>query len=317
MSGSHANADHRRRRLHRLAPVRTLPRRGPRGRLRRQLHHRQPGQHRPPARQRRFTLHPPRHLAPAGDRRPDRQHPALRLARPARSITCSHPDPDAQGRLARHAQHARPGQGARRPASCSPAPARSTATPSVHPQREDYWGNVNPIGIRGVLRRGQALRRGHHHGLPPLPRRQHAHRPHLQHLRRTHAARRRPRPAQLHGPGPARRAAHGLRRRLADAQLLLRRRPGRRHLPAAAQPTSTSRSTSATRTRSPSSSSPRRSWNCPGSKSHDRVQAAAAGRPEGAPAGHHASAQTLLGWEPKVDRREGMQRTLEYFRKKV
>jgi dTDP-glucose 4,6-dehydratase len=22
--------------------------------------------------------------------------------------------------------------------------------PSVHPQSEDYWGNVNPIGIRGV-----------------------------------------------------------------------------------------------------------------------------------------------------------------------
>ena len=35
--------------------------------------------------------------------------------------------------------------------------------------------------------------------------------------------------AQLHRPGPARRAAHRLRRRLADAQLLLRRRPGRGH----------------------------------------------------------------------------------------
>ena len=28
-------------------------------------------------------------------------------------------------------------------------------------------------------------------------------------------------------------------------------------------------------------------------------------------------ARTLLGWEPKVDRRDGMRRTLEYFRKKV
>jgi len=22
--------------------------------------------------------------------------------------------------------------------------------PAIHPQREDYWGNVNPIGVRGV-----------------------------------------------------------------------------------------------------------------------------------------------------------------------
>ena len=30
--------------------------------------------------------------------------------------------------------------------------------PTVHPQTEDYWGNVNPIGPAGVLRRGQAVR---------------------------------------------------------------------------------------------------------------------------------------------------------------
>jgi dTDP-glucose 4,6-dehydratase len=28
-------------------------------------------------------------------------------------------------------------------------------------------------------------------------------------------------------------------------------------------------------------------------------------------------ARTLLGWEPKVDRREGMKRTLDYFRDRV
>ncbi len=28
--------------------------------------------------------------------------------------------------------------------------------PEVHPQPEDYWGNVNPIGTAGLLRRGQA-----------------------------------------------------------------------------------------------------------------------------------------------------------------
>ena len=39
--------------------------------------------------------------------------------------------------------------------------------PLVHPQPETYWGNVNPIGPRGVLRRGQALRRGDDDGVPP------------------------------------------------------------------------------------------------------------------------------------------------------
>ena len=31
--------------------------------------------------------------------------------------------------------------------------------PAVHPQPEPYWGNVNPIGIRRLLRRGQACGR--------------------------------------------------------------------------------------------------------------------------------------------------------------
>ena len=39
--------------------------------------------------------------------------------------------------------------------------------PLVHPQPESYWGNVNPIGPRGVLRRGQALRRGDDDGVSP------------------------------------------------------------------------------------------------------------------------------------------------------
>jgi dTDP-glucose 4,6-dehydratase len=43
--------------------------------------------------------------------------------------------------------------------------------PLVHPQREDYWGNVNPIGPRGVYdeakRFGEALTMAYHrsHGL--------------------------------------------------------------------------------------------------------------------------------------------------------
>ena len=39
--------------------------------------------------------------------------------------------------------------------------------PQVHPQQEEYWGHVNPIGPARRLRRGQALRRGADHGLSP------------------------------------------------------------------------------------------------------------------------------------------------------
>ena len=170
-------------------------------------------------------------------------------ARPARSITSKHPIPTLKvGSLGTHntlglakaqerplpdGQHQR---GVRRPAR-STRSARTTGATSTR------------SAMRGMLRRGQAVRRGHRDGLPPRPRRRHAHRPHLQHLRPADAARRRPGPAQLHRPGAARRAADRLRRRPADAQLLLRHRPGRRHQPADGQPTSTSRSTSATRTR--------------------------------------------------------------------
>ena len=36
--------------------------------------------------------------------------------------------------------------------------------PIVHPQTEEYWGNVNPIGIRGVYDEDEQLRRGDDHG---------------------------------------------------------------------------------------------------------------------------------------------------------
>ena len=65
--------------------------------------------------------------------------------------------------------------------------------PREHPQHEGYWGHVNPIGPRGVLRRGkryaEALTMAYHrqHGVDT------AHRAHLQHLRPPHAPQRRPR----------------------------------------------------------------------------------------------------------------------------
>ena len=71
-----------------------------------------------------------------------------------------------------------------------------------------------------LLRRGQAVQRSDHHGLPPRPRPRRAHRPDLQHLRRTDAARRRSGRQHDGRAGVARRADHVARRRLADAQLL-------------------------------------------------------------------------------------------------
>ena len=41
------------------------------------------------------------------------------------------------------------------PRSSRPRPARSTAIPTVHPQTEDYRGNVNPIGPRACYDEGK------------------------------------------------------------------------------------------------------------------------------------------------------------------
>ena len=65
--------------------------------------------------------------------------------------------------------------------------------PQVHPQPETYWGHVNPIGPRGRLRRGEALRGGADDGVPPPAGRGHVHRAHLQHVRAAHAPARRAR----------------------------------------------------------------------------------------------------------------------------
>ena len=77
-----------------------------------------------------------------------------------------------------------------------------------------------------LLRRKQALRRSSDHGLPPRARRAHHHRAHLQYLRPAHAVEGRPRGAGVHRSGSARRTDDGVRRRHADAQLLLRSRSG-------------------------------------------------------------------------------------------
>ncbi len=59
--------------------------------------------------------------------------------------------------------------------------------PDVHPQPEEYWGHVNPIGTALLLRRGQALRRDAVlRLLAPAPA-AHQGGAHLQHLRAAHA----------------------------------------------------------------------------------------------------------------------------------
>ena len=53
-----------------------------------------------------------------------------------------------------------------------------------------------------------------------------------------------------------------------------------------------------------------------GSKSQIRLRATAAGRSQAAPP-RHQQGETLLGWQPKIDLRTGLEMSLEYFRKAV
>ena len=93
--------------------------------------------------------------------------------------------------------------------------------PLVHPQPESYWGNVNPIGPRGVYdeakRYAEALTMAYlrQQGVNTYDR------PDLQHVRPAHEAERRSRHPGLHGPGARGPAGHGVRRRQPDPQLLL------------------------------------------------------------------------------------------------
>ena len=101
--------------------------------------------------------------------------------------------------------------------------------PQVHPQREDYWGHVNPIGPRGVYdeakRYAEALTMAYH--------RQQGVDTSIVRIFNTYGPRMRPHDGtgdpHLLAPGPKGPAADGVRRRQPDAQLLLRRRLDRGH----------------------------------------------------------------------------------------
>ena len=130
----------------------------------------------------------------------------------------------AQGRLLRYAQRARPRQGEARPLPAR-VDQRGLRRPAGPPADRGLLGPREPDRPARRLRRGEALRRGADDGLPPPAGCRHLHRPDLQHLRPSHAAARRPGDPDVHAPGPRGQAADRLRRRLPDAQLLLRRRP--------------------------------------------------------------------------------------------
>ena len=107
--------------------------------------------------------------------------------------------------------------------------------PLVHPQREDYWGNVNPVGVRGVYdeakRYAEAITMAYHrhHKVDTRIVRISAH---LQHLRAQDEGRRREDGAELHPTSPLGAAPHRLRRRGPEQERAVCGRPNRRRLAA-------------------------------------------------------------------------------------
>ena len=123
----------------------------------------------------------------------------------------------------------------RAPGSSSPRPRKSTAIPTVHPQPETYWGHVNSVGARSMYdeakRFAEATTMAYHrrHGVDTR----------IVRIFNTYGPRMRPHDGRVVSnfivQALTGRAADGLRRRPADAVVLLRLRSGRRDLPAVPQ----------------------------------------------------------------------------------
>ena len=137
----------------------------------------------------------------------------------------------AQDGLVRHAPRARA-----REVEARAVPARvderGVRRSGGAPAARDVLGQREPDRPARRLRRGEALRRGADHGVPPPAGREHGDRADLQHLRAADARERRSRDPDLPPPGARGQAGHRVRRRLADAELLLRGRPDSRDRPA-------------------------------------------------------------------------------------
>src|SRR5437870_5226457 len=139
-------------------------------------------------------------------RRPD---PSLRQPGVARRLSRA-ADPDPEGRRPRHLPRARPGQSEER--ALSPGvDVRGLRRSARAPPARGLLGQRQPDRPARCVRRGQALRRGHHDGVPWRPRRGHPHRQDLQHVRPQDETERRPRDSGIHVPGHHRQAAHRLR----------------------------------------------------------------------------------------------------------
>jgi dTDP-glucose 4,6-dehydratase len=187
--------------------------------------------------------------------------------------------------------------------------------PVVHPQREDYWGNVNPIGIRGCYdeakRFAEAITMAYH--------RYHGVNSHIVRIFNTYGPRMRlddgrvvpnlmaqalrGQPLTVYGDGSQTRSfcyvsdlVDGIFRLLfADF-----------HEPVnLGNPNEVSILEFAKEIQKLAGSSCQIEFK-PLPQDDPKVRRPDIGR-----------ARTLLGWEPKVDRVEGMQQTMEYFRRKV
>ena len=280
-------------------------REGPSRDLRRQPRDRLAGEHRAHPR-RRVRLRPARPDARASR---DRRAGGLRL--PPREP--GEPDrlpaaaaADAEGRLVRDAQRARP-----REVQARALPARlderGLRRPAGAPAARDLLGPRQPDRPARRLRRGEALRRGADDGLPPPAGRRHRDRPDLQHLRPADAPPRRPGDPDLHPPGAGAEAAHRLRRRLADAELLLRRRPRPR-----ADPARRERRAPAGEHRQPAGvHAPRARREGDRGLGRRRARSSYEALPIDDPKQRQPDitrARQLLGWEPRSSLDEGLQR---------
>ena len=298
---------HRWRRVPGVPSVRRAPAPRPPGHLRRQPRDGVAGEHRAHPRAR-VSLRARRHHRAVLHRRA-RGH---RLPRGVARLADRLPAPaaaHAQGRLARHPPHARAGQA---PPRALPAllDQRGLRRPGDPPAGRGLLGQRQPDRPARRLRRGQALRRGADDGLSPPAGRRHGDRADLQHLRGADAAPRRPRHPHLPAPGALRPADHGVRRRLADAQLLLRRRPHRGH----------HRAGRVRRARPGQHRQPRRVHAAAaGRGGHrgdrlelgDRLRGAARWTTRRCASPTSRARASCSGWEPKVSLHDGLRRTID------
>ena len=154
-----------RRRIPRIASLDRLLADGLRGAVRRQSLHRYQAQRRSLLHNHRTFRDPaPRRDASRSTSRSMRSTTSPAPPRPSTISTtrCRRPRPRCMARSTCSAWPSASSAG-----SCRPRPARSMATPTVHPQTEEYWGNVNPIGPRSCYDEGKRCAETLFYRLPP------------------------------------------------------------------------------------------------------------------------------------------------------